>query len=143
MAGFSDLANCLAIVALGIVTAVQWRRGLQGFEDLNYLGLLRRAPLNEIAKPGFAVHGLKDLDFSILCSRGRATIAKRCDGGTLCKAAINVNNLHSCWQHFGLAVAARGTRTRTTSSSINVKPSSRRAHARHTPRSASALRSRR
>ena len=41
MAGFSDLANCLAIVALGIVTAVQWRRGLQGFEDLNYLGLLR------------------------------------------------------------------------------------------------------
>ena len=41
MAGFSDLANCLAIVALGIVTAVQWRRGLQGFEDLNYLGLLQ------------------------------------------------------------------------------------------------------
>ena len=41
LAGFSDLANCLSIVALRLVAPAHPRLWLRGFEDLNHLGSLR------------------------------------------------------------------------------------------------------
>jgi hypothetical protein len=92
MAGFSDLANCLAIVALGIVTAVQWRRGLQGFEDLNYLGLLRvdRRSIERSQSQDSRYTALKKTWIFRFSVQGDGGDRKTMHGATPCEAAINV-----------------------------------------------------